>query len=124
MSPRLIFSPTIFIIIFVKCKRAAAGKGKLLVCGLNFTGLDENEPSTVCMANFVIDYMKSDDFNPKTDISIDELKAYMKKCAEKPVRESIMTQFWEMDDAPVESKLFWKESKEYLAEEYAKGANK
>ncbi len=103
---------------------AAAGQGKLLVCGLNFTGLDENEPSTVCMANFVIDYMKSDDFNPNAGISIDELKAYMKKCAEKPVRESIMTQFWEMDDAPVESKLFWKESKEYLAEEYAKGANK
>lgn len=103
---------------------AAAGKGKLLVCGLNFTGLDENEPSTVCMANFVIDYMKSDDFNPNAGISIDELKAYMKKSAEKPVRESIMTQFWEMDDAPVESKLFWKESKEYLAEEYAKGANK
>lgn len=103
---------------------AATGKGKLLVCGLNFTGLDENEPSTVCMANFVIDYMKSDDFNPNAGISIDELKAYMKKCAEKPVRESIMTQFWEMDDAPVESKKFWKESKEYLAEEYAKGANK
>ena len=103
---------------------AAAGLLKLFVCGLNFTGLDENEPSTVCMANFVIDYMKSDDFNPNAGISIDELKAYMKKCAEKPVRESIMTQFWEMDDAPVESKLFWKESKEYLAEEYAKGANK
>ena len=102
----------------------AVGKGKLLVCGLNFTGLDENEPSTVCMANFVIEYMKSVDFNPKAEISVDELKAYMKKCAEKPVRESIMTQFWEMDDAPVESKQFWKESKEYLAEEYAKGANK
>lgn len=102
----------------------AVGKGKLLVCGLNFTGLDENEPSTVCMANFVIDYMKSGDFNPKAEISVDELKAYMKQCAEKPVRESIMTQFWEMDDAPVESKQFWKESKEYLAEEYAKGANK
>lgn len=102
----------------------AVGKGKLFVCGLNFTGLDENEPSARCMANFVIEYMKSGDFNPKTEISVDELKAYMKKCAEKPVRESIMTQFWEMDDAPVESKQFWKESKEYLAEEYAKGANK
>lgn len=120
MSPRLIFSPTIFIIIFVKCKRAAAGKGKLLVGGLNFTGLDENEPSALGMANFVPDYMKSCDFNPQAEISVDELKTYMKKCAEKPVRESIMTQFWEMDDAPGESKKFWKESKEYLAEEYAK----
>lgn len=74
MSPRLIFSPTIFIIIFVKCKRAAAGKGKLLVCGLNFTGLDENEPSTLCMANFVQDYMKSVDFKPQAEISVNELK--------------------------------------------------
>lgn len=63
-------------------------------------------------------------YNVSAEISLDELKAYMKKCAKKPVRESIMTQFREMDDAPVESKLFWKESKEYLAEEYAKGANK
>lgn len=102
----------------------AVGKGRLLVCGLNFTGLDENEPSTLCMANFVIDYIGSNDFNPKAEISVEELKAYMKKRAEKPVRESIMTQFWEMDDAPVESKTFWKESKEYLAEEYAKGANR
>ena len=76
------------------------------------------------MAYFVIEYMKSVDFNPKAEISVEKLKAYMKKCAEKPVRESIMTQFWEMDDAPVESKQFWKESKQYLAEEYAKGANK
>lgn len=99
----------------------AVGKGKLLVCRLNFKGLDENEPSTRCMAGFVPDYMQSEDFNPKAEISLEELKGYMKKCAEQPVRESIMTQFWEMDDASVESKKFWKESKAYLAEEYAKG---
>ena len=102
----------------------SVGQGRLLVCGLNFTGLDENEPSTLCMANVIIDYLASEDFNPTAVTSIENLKAYMKKCAEKPVRESIMTQFWEMDDAPVESKRFWKESKEYLAEEYAKGASR
>ena len=57
-------------------------------------------------------------------LSLGELNTYMKKCAEKPVRESIMTQFWEMDDAPVESKQFWKESKAYVAEEYAKEKSK
>ena len=92
----------------------AAGKGKLLVCGLNFTGLDQNEPSTVCMANFIMDYMRSEDFCPVNRIGIAELRNYLKKCAEKPVKESIMTQFWALDDAPVESKTFWKESKEYL----------
>ena len=118
--PDLIYERTLrnFSYLF----EVAAGKGKLLVCGLNFGGLEENEPSTRCMAHFITKYMQSGDFNPTAAISVDELKAYMKQCAEKPVRESIMTQFWEMDDAPVESKTFWKESKEYLAEEYAEGA--
>lgn len=91
-----------------------AGKGKLLVCGLNMTGLDRGEPSTLCMANFIIGYMKSEDFNPEHRIELDELKNYLKICAEKPIKESIMTQFWTLDDAPVESKTFWKESREYL----------
>lgn len=99
----------------------AVGQGKLLVCGLNLKGLDENEPSTVCMAAFIKRYMKSKDFEPSARIAPEELKSYLKKCARKPVRESIMTQFWEMDDAPVESKTFWRESKEYLKDEYAKG---
>lgn len=38
----------------------------------------------------------------------------MEKCASSPVKERMMTQFWELDDAPVESPSFWKESREYL----------
>lgn len=120
--PDLIYERTLrnFSYLF----EVGAGKGKLLVCGLNFTGLDENEPSSLCMANCILGYMKSEDFHPQTVLSLGELNTYMKKCAEKPVRESIMTQFWEMDDAPVESKQFWKESKAYVAEEYAKEKSK
>lgn len=120
--PDLIYERTLrnFSYLF----EVGAGKGKLLVCGLNFTGLDENEPSSLCMANCILGYMKSEDFHPQAVLSLGELKTYMKKCAEKPVRESIMTQFWEMDDAPVESKQFWKESKAYVAEEYAKEKSK
>ena len=99
----------------------SVGRGKLLVCGLNFKGLDKNEPSTLGMAEFIKRYMKSKDFSPNANIALEELKGYMKKCAEKPVKESIMTQFWEMDNAPVESKTFWRESKEYLKNEYVKG---
>ena len=95
----------------------AAGKGKLLVCGLNLTGLDREEPSSESMARFILRYISSADFAPKTAISIADLKEYMKKCAASPVKERIMTQFWELDDAPVESPLFWKESREYLTEE-------
>ena len=115
--PDLIYDRTLrnFSYLF----EVAVERGKLLVCGLNFRGLDENEPSTVCMAEFIKSYMRSKDFDPSAKLTLEALKSYMKKCAEKPVRESIMTQFWEMDDAPVESKTFWRESKEYLKDEYA-----
>ena len=90
------------------------GGGKLLVCGLNLTGLDNNEPSSAGMAKFILNYIKSDDFAPEDGISLGKLKEYMKNCASTPVKERMMTQFWELDDAPVESPSFWKESREYL----------
>ena len=90
------------------------GGGRLLVCGLNLTGLDSNEPSSTGMAKFILNYIKSDDFAPEDGISLGKLKEYMKNCASTPVKERMMTQFWELDDAPVESPSFWKESREYL----------
>ena len=90
------------------------GNAKLLVCGLNLTGLDENEPSSIGMANFIKNYIESDDFSPKSEIAPEKLKAYMSECAKQPVRERTMTQFWELDDAPVESPDFWRMAKEYL----------
>ena len=93
------------------------GKGKLLVCGLNLTALDWGEPSSKAMAQFILNYMQSEDFAPKSSISVDELRAYMAQCACKPVKERTMTEFWALDDAPVESAEFWRKTKEYLREE-------
>ncbi len=90
------------------------GNGKLLVCGLNLTGLDENEPSSLAMAEFIIKYMQSDDFKPRNRLSVEVLNRYLKDCAERPVKERTMTQFWALDDAPVESPEFWKAAKKYL----------
>lgn len=90
------------------------GSGKLLVCGLNLCGLDNNEPSSVGMANFIKKYISSDDFSPKSELSLAELKSYMSECAKAPVKERTMTQFWALDDAPVESPEFWRTAKEYL----------
>lgn len=90
------------------------GKGSLLVCGLNLMGLDKNEPSSIAMAEFIKRYINSEDFNPENGISLENLKAYMSECAKTPVRERTMTQFWELDDAPVESPEFWRMAKEYL----------
>ncbi len=93
------------------------GKGYLLVCGLNMTGLDNSEPSTVAMANTILQYLHSTEFAPTAEISLAELQGYMQKCAEKPVKERMMTQYWELDDAPVESKQYWEESRAYLTKE-------
>ena len=91
-------------------------KGKLLVCGLNMTGLDFNEPSTLAMSEFIKSYISSEDFAPINNISVKQLKEYMRKKAEEPVKEGMMTQFWQLDDTPVESKEYWKESEAYLRE--------
>lgn len=93
------------------------GKGNLLVCGFNMTGLDKNDPSTAAMAKFILNYISSDKFAPETGLSEKELAAYLKKCAEKPVKERMMTQYWELDAAPVESKEYWQESRKYLTED-------
>ncbi len=93
------------------------GSGKLLVCGFNMTALDDSEPSTLAMANFILNYMNSPDFNPTAEISLAEFRAYMQECAKKPVKERMMTQYWELDDAPAESKQYWIDSRAYLMEE-------
>ena len=92
------------------------GKGSLLVCGLNMTGLDKNEPSTQAMAAFIQSYLASADFAPTNGISLNELKSYMSECAKAPVKERMMTQFWQLDDTPVESKQYWIDSRAYLTE--------
>ena len=92
------------------------GDGKLLVCGLNMTGLDDCEPSTVAMADWILRYLHSEDFCPEAKMETEALKAYMQSCAAQPVKERMMTQFWQLDDTPVESKAYWTESREYLLE--------
>ena len=90
------------------------GQGKLLVCGFNMTGLDGGEPSTAAMAQFIIGYLRSPDFAPAAQMSVGALKEYMIRCAQKPVKERMMTQFWALDNALVESAQYWEESRNYL----------
>ena len=90
------------------------GNGNLLLCGLNMTGLDKDEPSTMSMAQFIINYMSSSDFAPDNYISKPDFENYLIECAKEPVKERVMSQFWQLDDTPVESSAFWDESREYI----------
>lgn len=87
---------------------------KLVVVGLNLLGLDNNEPSSEYMANCLLDIVKHDECFNNEKTSLVSLKQYFEDCAKEPVKERIMTQFWCLDDAPVESKQFWIDSREYL----------
>ncbi len=90
------------------------GNGSLLVTGLNFTGLGTQVPEVCGMFEALINYICSDKFAPEASLSVNELKEYMSKdSTRRPVRERMMTQFWQLDDTPVESLQYWIDSKEY-----------
>lgn len=93
------------------------GKGVILVCGLNLTSMDKNDPAASSLAEFILRYLAEGKFDCQNSISKEKLLEYAKACAEKPVKERTMTQFWELDDAPVESPKFWADAKEYLKNE-------
>ncbi len=93
------------------------GKGRLLLTGFNFTGLNSNNPETCAMFESLINYMTSEKFEPVTAISTEKLRSYLLKKGQEPiVKERKMTQFWQLNDSPLESDEYWKESEIYLAE--------
>lgn len=95
----------------------SVGRGKLLVTGLNFTGLAEGIPEVCGMFETLVNYVQSSRFNPSASIGVEELSEHlMHNSTLGPVRERMMTQFWQLDDTPVESAQYWIDSKEYAAE--------
>lgn len=93
------------------------GKGRLLVSGFNFTGLTTSVPETCAMFESLIGYVLSPDFKPRQSISAAALTDYLLKKGKEPIlKERRMTQYWQLDEEPVESDRYWKESLAYLGE--------
>ena len=94
------------------------GRGRLLVRGFNFTGLNHNVPETCAMFESILRYVRSDAFQPKAETSADALEAYLLEKGRGPiVKERRMTQYWQLDEEPLESNKYWRESIEYLDDE-------
>ena len=94
------------------------GNGRLLVTGFNFTGAQSGEPATLAMLKALTDYCANEDFSDCESISAAELRDYLSAVAgEGPQKERMMTQYWQLDDEPVESMEYWEESERYLKEE-------
>jgi len=93
------------------------GKGRLLVTGFNFTNVEKGEPASLAMLKALTSYANSSDFTSGAEISADDLKAYLMRVAEEgPQKEGMMTQYWQLDEEPVESMEYWDESERYLRE--------
>jgi len=91
------------------------GKGKLLITGFNFTGLNNNKPEVCAMFESLIKYVASDEFNPKASIETGKLEEYLVNKGKQPrIKERKMTQYWQLNDAPLESDRYWKEAEEYI----------
>lgn len=94
------------------------GKGKLLVTGLNFTLAENKDPAVLAMFNALASYFTSADFDPTSEISVNDFRSYLASVAASgPQKERMMTQYWQYDSEPVESMDYWTESERYLRED-------
>ena len=118
--PELMYDRTMrnFSYAFELC----AGKGKLLVTGMNFTGVETGDCASCAMLKALADYCASEEFAPKNSIETVKLKKYLSDIAKSgPQKEGMMTQYWQLDDAPVESMEYWEEAERYLLDTENKG---
>jgi len=93
------------------------GKGRLFATGLNFTGLRKDVPETCALFEAILRYVASDAFQPSASIEPAALERYLLEKGKAPrIKERRMTQFWQLDEEPLESRKYWKESIEYLGE--------
>ena len=91
------------------------GKGRLFVSAFNFTGLNNDKPESCAMFESLINYVNSDEFAPKTEISVNALKSYLEEKGAAPrLKERKMTQYWQLNAEPLESARYWKESELYI----------
>ena len=93
------------------------GRGRLFVSGFNFTGLNRGDPAASAMFESILRYVTSDAFRPTASIGVEDLKRYLREKGAAPIiKERRMTQYWQLDEEPLESKRYWQESLEYLDE--------
>ncbi|HET6428091.1 MAG TPA: glycoside hydrolase family 2 TIM barrel-domain containing protein [Phycisphaerae bacterium] len=91
------------------------GGGRMLVSGMNFTGLNTGCPEACAMFESLLAYVAGDGFQPAARIPVEALRDYLRAKAAAPrIRERMMTQYWQLDDAPLESARYWKEAEAWI----------
>ncbi len=87
------------------------GKGRLMMCALNMTGLENDTPEACAMFESLCACVTSKSWKPRAKISAQALRNYLAKKGRAPrIKERMMTGYWQFDAEPLESKQYWKEA--------------
>ncbi|MFI4912308.1 MAG: glycoside hydrolase family 2 TIM barrel-domain containing protein [Sedimentisphaeraceae bacterium JB056] len=91
------------------------GSGRLFISAFNFTGIEKHDPAVCYMFETIIKYVTSEEFNPQASIGLDMLKDYLLEQGQKPrICERKMTQFWQLNNMPLESDKYWAEAEQFI----------
>ncbi|KPJ52889.1 MAG: hypothetical protein AMS16_05805, partial [Planctomycetes bacterium DG_58] len=91
------------------------GRGRLLMSGFNFTGLERSLPAVTGMFESLIRCVASKSWRPKAKISPQLLKRYLARKGREPrIKERMMTRYWQFDAEPLESAQYWKDAEAWI----------
>ncbi|MCG3181495.1 MAG: Beta-galactosidase [Phycisphaerae bacterium] len=91
------------------------GRGRLMVSGFNFTGLESGRPEAAAMFESLAACVAGSAWQPRAKIAVADLKAYLAGMGRRPrIKERMMTQYWQLDDAPLESAQYWKDAEAWI----------
>ncbi len=93
----------------------SVGRGRLMMCGFNLTGLERDVPEAAAMFESLVRCVGGGSWKPKAAIAVDKLKRYLADKGRQPrIKERMMTQYWQLDDAPLESAQYWKDAEAWI----------
>lgn len=91
------------------------GKGRLMMSGFNFTGVNDGVPEACAMFESLAACVASPSWRPKTAIPVEVLKRYLARKGRGPrIKERMMTQYWQFDAEPLESAQYWKDAEAWI----------
>ena len=91
------------------------GKGRLMLCGFNLTGLQRDVPEACAMLESLARCVASKTWKPKARISADALRRWLAKMGRTPrIKERMMTGYWQFDAEPLESAQYWKDAEAWI----------
>lgn len=86
-----------------------------MVSGFNFTGLNRGVPEAAAMFESLVRYVRGSAFKPAAKMTVKALRDYLNAKGKAPrVRERKMTQYWQLNEEPLESAKYWREANEYI----------